>query len=66
MDIEGAEVDLLENLIDTKIIHKIDILYVEFHSEYQSREFSNITKIRENKIIDYLSKIPNLKFRIWH
>ena len=33
MDIEGAEVDLLENLIDTKVIHKIDILYVEFHSD---------------------------------
>ena len=66
MDIEGAEVDLLENLIETKMIHKIDVLYVEFHSEYQSREFSNITKNREDKIINNLSKIPNLKFRIWH
>ena len=66
MDIEGAEVDLLENLIETKMIHKIDVLYVEFHSEYQSRKFSNITKNREDKIINNLSKIPNLKFRIWH
>ena len=35
MDIEGAEVEILEKLISTKLANLINILYVEFHSQYQ-------------------------------
>lgn len=66
MDIEGAEVDLLEGLIKDRMIEKIDILYVEFHSQYQKPDQSLITKKREIEILNSLSKISKLKVHIWH
>ena len=66
MDIEGAEVSLLENLILTGNINFIDILYVEFHSIFhEPSEASDIEK-REQKIIYELKKIPEFQLRIWH
>ena len=66
MDIEGAEVELLEGLISNKAIHSIDTLYVEFHSQYQDARQSTITKIREKAILESLARFPKLKVRIWH
>ena len=67
MDIEGAEVEILEKLISTKIANLIDILYVEFHSQYQVKsEHSRILKVREKKIIKSLKKFKNLHLRLWH
>lgn len=66
MDIEGAEVDLLEHLIKEKTIGCISILYVEFHSQYQTSIQSKITKARELKILKSLYKRNDLKVRIWH
>jgi len=66
MDIEGAEVDLLEHLILEGTIDYISILYVEFHSQYQKSPESDITKSRESKILESLYKNHNLKVRIWH
>ena len=66
MDIEGAEVDLLEHLIKEGTIGHISILYVEFHSQYQILSQSKITKNREHKILKLLSQRDNLKVRIWH
>ena len=67
MDIEGAEVEILEKLISTEIANLIDILYVEFHSQYQVKsEHARILKVREKKIIKSLKKFKNLHLRLWH
>ena len=66
MDIEGAEVDLLEHLILRGSMKNIDILYVEFHSQYQQTQQSKATKDRELRILKSLSKISTIKVRIWH
>ena len=67
MDIEGAEVDVLEKLIFTEIVNLIDILYVEFHSQYQVKsKHSRLIRVREKKIIKSLKKFKNLSFRLWH
>ena len=66
MDIEGAEVDLLEHLIKEGTIDHISFLYVEFHSQYQVISQSMITRKRERKILKLLSQRINLKVRIWH
>lgn len=66
MDIEGAEVDLLEGLIKRKSIFHIDVLYLEFHSQYQQKVQSRKTRARELKIIEYLKNLEDFKLRIWH
>ena len=67
MDIEGAEVEILEQLISTEIANLIDILYVEFHSQYQVKsKHSRLIRVREIKIIKSLKKFNNLYFRLWH
>ena len=67
MDIEGAEVEILENLISTKLANLINILYVEFHSQYQVKsKHSRLIRVREKKIIKSLKKFNNLYFRLWH
>jgi hypothetical protein len=64
MDIEGAEVDLLEALIKEKTIHLINVLYIEFHSQYQTKNLSLITRQREEKILKNLSYLTNVTVRI--
>ena len=66
MDIEGAEVDLLEGLIKSKSIFHIDVLYLEFHSQYQEKVQSRKTRARELKIIEYLKNLEDFKLRLWH
>lgn len=66
MDIEGAEVGLLEGLIREKTINLINVLYVEFHSQYQAEEMSASTKRREENILKDLSKETSVSVRIWH
>jgi FkbM family methyltransferase len=66
MDIEGAEVDLLEKMIADRSIDLIDVLYVEFHSEYQKPEESAITQMREQRIISSIRQKTKVKLRIWH
>lgn len=63
MDIEGAEYDVLESLIETEAIHYINDLYIEFHSRF----FTNTNEImnREQKIKSFLSKTP-IKVFEWH
>lgn len=64
MDIEGAEVDLLEALIKEKTIRFINVLYIEFHSKYQTKNLSLITKQREEKILKDLQYFPNVAIRV--
>ena len=66
MDIEGAEVELLEALLEKNMINLISILYIEFHAQYQTEEHSLLTKEREEKILKCLSTDTDIKVRIWH
>jgi FkbM family methyltransferase len=60
MDIEGAEYDILEHLIETNTLSIIKYLFVEFHSNYffdkekaKQRENNILNKIKEQKINFY-------------
>lgn len=66
MDIEGAEILLLEKLMESGIIHMIDVLYVEFHSRFQLTSEPEQIRKKEAEIINKLQNIHGLKFRIWH
>ncbi len=66
MDIEGAEVDLLEQMLLDDSIDLIDILYVEFHSEYQNNSQRIETAAREEGIIEKIKMRKKTKLRIWH
>mgnify|MGYP000682788300 CR=1 FL=1 len=66
MDIEGAEVELLEKMIAEGSIDLMDVLYVEFHSEYQKPEESAVTQMREQRIISRIRQSGKVKLRIWH
>jgi len=66
MDIEGAEVELLEKMIEDHSIELINYLYVEFHSQYQEKKDLLITKKREENIIRLLQEKNDLSLRIWH
>ena len=64
MDVEGAELDLLENLFRADLIKYVDVLYVEFHSQYRCDNVSDAVKERELRIIHQLKKLDMI-FRIW-
>ena len=66
MDIEGAEFDVLQSLIDKDTIHLIDILYVEFHSHHLAPPQNKIMKKTERRIISYINRNTNVQLRIWH
>lgn len=65
MDIEGAEISVLDSLIENNTHSFIDILYIEFHSQFQSEPDRQNTANREREIIRILKK-SGIKVRIWH
>lgn len=62
MDIEASEYDALDDLIQTNFIHKIDHIYVEWHSQFFSAEKLGNIRLRENKLKAFLSS----KLTDWH
>ena len=51
LDVEGSEYDILDQLIETKLITKINELYVEFHDGFFNRDSSIIkNKLKEFNI----------------
>ena len=51
LDVEGAEYDILDQLIETKLITKINELYVEFHDGFFNQNSSIIkNKLKEFKV----------------
>ena len=65
-DIEGYEIEILEKLLLTNIVSLIDIIYVEFHSQYLEPETSKERRERELQIIQSLKSFENVHFRLWH
>jgi FkbM family methyltransferase len=66
MDIEGAEVNLLSKMIADSSVKDIDVLYVEFHSQYQDAETAEITRQLEQSIIRRIKNETNVALRVWH
>lgn len=65
MDIEGAEYDILEELIiQNNKIKNLKHIFIEFHSRFMDKVNKKKFKIRENKIKQELKRI-NLEFTIW-
>ena len=65
MDIEGYEIELLNNLIMRKTFHLIDVLYVEFHSRWLKEPERTKRKKQEEEIIQLFKK-SDVKLRVWH
>jgi FkbM family methyltransferase len=60
LDIEGAEYDTLEKLIDTEVISYINDFYCEFHTKWLSTNFVE----REQKIKMKLNEL-NIQINHW-
>ena len=65
-DIEGIEIEILEKLISTKVVEFVDIIYVEFHSQYLEPEISKKRRKRELQIIKSINLLERTHLRIWH
>ena len=57
LDVEGAEYDILDKMLEEMTLHRISHLFVEFHAKYftnleemQQREFNLVQKIRAEGI----------------
>jgi FkbM family methyltransferase len=62
LDVEGAELDILERCIQYDQLKYVQKLIVEFHSQYSSD--TNV-QARENQLIKALDKM-NINLQIWH
>ena len=63
MDIEGAEFDVLEKMINDNSINFIKEIWIEFHDHFFADKltYSN----RKNEIISFFNK-NNIKYNLWH
>jgi len=64
LDIESSEYDVLERMINSKIIFGVKKIYCEFHSQYMNSRDKEIFKPRENKIMKFVHD-NNIDFEIW-
>lgn len=58
LDVEGAEYDILQKLIDTGVINYVNELYVEFHD-------TKVKGFSKDKILEQL-KQTSVKVNTWH
>jgi len=65
LDVEGAEIDILEGLIGRDCLRLIDTLYVEFHSHFLSASKRPTERQREQRIRTALAA-SGVHVRIWH
>lgn len=63
LDVEGAEFEILEKLISTNVVSKIDELYVEFHERFFKEELEKYTEKR--KILTEICTSKTKKFDTW-
>jgi len=58
MDVEGAEYQILQKLLETGVINYINDLYVEFHDE-------KVTGVSKKEIMNRLNE-TNIRLHLWH
>ena len=63
IDVEGAEYDILDKMLEDNSIMLVDHLYVEFHAKY----FKNKEEMeaRERDVIERINK-TGVKLEVWH
>lgn len=64
LDIESSEYDVLEKMIQSKLIFKVRKIYCEFHSQYMDRKNKKNFEKRENSILSFVKK-NNICFELW-
>jgi hypothetical protein len=64
MDVEGAEYEILEDVIEKGVHRKLDAVYVEFHSQYMTGSERADRRSVEKKIQNSFSR-ANVVFRRW-
>lgn len=65
LDVEGAEYDLLEALIECDLLQHIDTLYVEFHTFYLTHPKRGSEQRRQARLVAQL-KASGTRLRMWH
>lgn len=63
LDIEGAEFQVLEKMINDKTYEKINEMYIEFHERFFINEIQKYTNLK-NQYIDFFNK-NNIKITTW-
>jgi len=63
-DVESSEYDILEAMIRSGLIFKVQKIYCEFHSQYMKYEDRRVFKHRERKIRKFVKK-NKLCFELW-
>ena len=56
LDIEGGEYAVLDSLVSRNLLHHFNMIYVEFHSQYMSDEFSEKYRYKEKSYFDEAKK----------
>ena len=64
MDVEGAEIDILEKMIIYQTLSRISALYVEFHSQYLEPPRDQQVRAQEKAIVSALKR-AGVRFEIW-
>jgi FkbM family methyltransferase len=65
LDVESAEYDILEKLIETSVMSKIKKIYVEFHSQYMKDPNNGLYYNRQVKITQSIKNFET-ELVIWH
>ena len=65
LDIEAAEYDVLEYMIESGVISKITKIYCEFHSGKMNEEHRTIFRKRQESIMDFM-RTNDIDFENWH
>jgi len=53
-DIEGGEYPILEDLLERKLLEKIETLFIEFHSQYMSKDVAIKYRLIEQRFWRYV------------
>lgn len=64
-DIESSEYDVLEQMINSKVVFMVNKIYCEFHCKYMKKKDKSVYKPREDKIMSFMRQ-NNIDFEIWH
>jgi FkbM family methyltransferase len=64
MDVEGAEYETLEDMMEKGVHRKLDAIYVEFHSQYVAESELTERRSLEKKILNSFSA-EDIVFRRW-
>ena len=64
LDIEGAEYDVLEDMLEKQALEAIDVLYVEFHSRHMHGDARARYRTRELDIVGSFGR-RGTNYRLW-